>query len=132
MLSLLKESSLFVYGKDFATPDGSAIRDYVHVTDLADAHVNALQFLWKNKQSLFLNLGVGKGISVLEMIALAEEVCKKKVNFQFSERREGDPAILIADSKKAEMLLRWKPQYSDPKTILESAWKWHQSLLKTQ
>jgi UDP-glucose-4-epimerase GalE len=127
LFSLLKDSPLFVFGNDFSTPDGSAIRDYIHVADLADAHVKALLHLLEVGKTNALNLGTGIGVSVLEMIALAEKVCQKKAIFQITQKREGDPPILIADAKKATSLLGWHPQYSSPETILKSAFTWHKN-----
>jgi UDP-glucose-4-epimerase GalE len=128
LLSILKNRELQVFGSDFATKDKSAIRDYIHVSDLADAHLQALYFLLETKQSAAFNLGTGKGISVLEMVDWAEKICKKKVQLRMSPRREGDPAILIAATQKANSLLHWTPQCSDPKTLIESAWGWHKTL----
>lgn len=125
LLAILKNEELFVFGKDFPTKDGSAIRDYIHVTDLADAHLQALYFLLETQKSSVFNLGTGNGLSVLEMIDLAEKICKTKVHKKIAERRDGDPPVLIADPKKAFSLLHWKPQFSDPKTIIESAYHWH-------
>ncbi len=125
LLSLLKNREFFVFGNDFSTSDGTAIRDYIHVTDLADAHVKALDFLLNTKTSTNFNLGTGKGLSVLEMLALAEKICNNKVKATIAPRREGDPPILIADPKKSHSLLRWKPQCSDPETLIRSAYSWH-------
>jgi UDP-glucose-4-epimerase GalE len=125
LLSLLKKRELQVFGSDFETNDGSAIRDYVHVMDLADAHVKALRFLLTKKESAVFNLGTGKGVSVFEMIRMAEEICQSKVQTRIAQRRDGDPPILIADPKKANSLLNWKPKWSDPKMLIETAFRWH-------
>lgn len=117
-----------IYGTDFETPDGSAIRDYVHVEDLADAHVKSLRWLMTEKQNLVLNLGTGKGKSVFEIIKQAEKICKKPIPIKFANRRIGDPAILVADNSKSKKILKWEPKYSDLETIIISAWNWHQQL----
>jgi UDP-glucose 4-epimerase len=122
---------LKVHGTDFPTKDGSAIRDYIHVIDLADAHVKALEWILDYKKSLFLNLGSENGFSVKEVLIEAEKICKKKIPYQLASRREGDPPVLIASSQKARDLLGWKATLSLPQ-ILESAWKWHQYLYKKQ
>ncbi len=127
LLSILKNRELLVFGNDFETKDGSAIRDYIHVTDLAEAHLQALYFLLETKKSSVFNLGTGKGISVLEMIDFAEKICKKKVQARIAQRREGDPPALIADPRKAFSLLHWAPRFSDPKTLIESAYSWHKT-----
>lgn len=115
---------LTVYGNDYPTPDGTCIRDYIHVVDLADAHVLALGRLGAGGQSLRCNLGTGQGYSVKEIIALAEEVTGKKVPVSYGPRREGDPAALVADPAQAEKELGWRAAYPDPKTMIEAAWRW--------
>jgi len=117
-----------VYGCDFPTPDGSAIRDYIHVTDLANAHLLALFWLLENKQSLSLNLGTGTGLSVFQIIKEIEQYGKRFLKIKLEKRREGDPAILIADNKKAKQILGFEPKHSDIHTIIDSAWKWYASL----
>lgn len=114
-----------IFGVDYETPDGTCIRDYIHVTDLADAHVLALEYLLKGGESNYFNLGNGKGFSVKEVIAVAKKVTGIDFNVIETERRAGDPPILIADSKKAKEILRWNPKYADLETIVTSAWKWH-------
>lgn len=129
LLSLLGEKKkLEVYGTDFPTPDGTAIRDYVHVTDLAKAHVLALKKLLSSPESMFINLGSNNGFSVLEIIKKAEEVTGKKVPHTLKLRRKGDPPILLASNKKAKELLGWELSCSDIETIISTAWSWHQSL----
>jgi UDP-arabinose 4-epimerase len=125
-LGLCRET--VVYGTDFNTPDGSAIRDYIHVQDLADAHVSALRWLYLNQKSEQINLGTGKGFSVLEIIEAVQSYTGKKIPVRFESRRPGEPAILTANNTKAIELLRWTPKYSDLQTIIESAWKWHELL----
>lgn len=115
-----------VYGTDYPTPDGTAIRDYIHVTDLAEAHVLALQYLMKGGESTVLNLGTGKGYSVREVIAAVERCAGgRKVPFRDAPRRQGDPPSLVADPGRAGSLLGWQPKYSDLDTIVQTAWKWH-------
>ena len=112
-----------VFGQDYPTPDGTCIRDYVHVIDLADAHIQALDHLRKGGQSDFINLGTGHGYSVLEVIQAAEKVTGRKIRTRMDARRPGDPARLVADSQKARAVLGWKPA-SDLHAILASQWEW--------
>lgn len=116
--------SLEVYGTDYPTPDGTCIRDYIHVEDLAEAHGLALDYLLEGNHSIKCNLGTGKGISVKEIITAAEDVSGKKVPVRYSERREGDPAMLIADPKLALEVLQWKAKHTDVNKIVDSAWQW--------
>ena len=114
-----------VYGTDYETPDGTAIRDYVHVTDLADAHVRALTHLADSGQSIALNLGSGVGSSVREIISEVERVSNRTFGVRNVARREGDPAILVADASRAKEKLGWEHRLSNPETIVETAWRWH-------
>lgn len=126
LLSLLdKTRKLDVYGTDFDTPDGTAVRDYIHVKDLAQAHVLALKKLLDIDESHFINLGANKGYSVREVIRTAERVTGKKVIFDAVSQRLGDVPILLASKDRAEAILGWKLEYSDIDTIIETAWKWH-------
>lgn len=118
-----------VFGTDYDTPDGTAVRDYIHVTDLAGAHVRALQLSLSQDVSSALNLGTGNGYSVREVIKSVEEVSGRQVPFRDATRRPGDPAQLIADPRRANALLGWIPKHSDLETIVESAWKWFSSRL---
>lgn len=120
-----KRAHIAVFGTDYPTPDGTAVRDYIHVNDLADAHLRALNYLREKKQNLALNLGTGSGNSVREIIAAVEAVSGKKVPVKESPRRAGDPAVLVADPRKARATLDWSPKYADIKQIVEHAWKWH-------
>lgn len=124
------KNEIVIYGKDFPSRDGTAIRDYIHVKDLADAHVRALKWLLTEKKSTSINLGTGIGSSVFEIIKAVETFCEKKIPVRFEARREGDPAILTAGNQKACDLLGWSPQFSDLSLIIESAWKWHQLLIE--
>jgi UDP-arabinose 4-epimerase len=114
---------LKVFGTDYPTPDGTCLRDYIHVTDLADAHVRALQYLEQGGDSLALNLGTGHGHSVLEVIHAAEKATGQPVRHKIGPRRPGDPPVLVADASKAHKLLGWTPQ-RDLENIVSSAWKW--------
>ena len=113
-----------IYGTDYETPDGTAIRDYVHVTDLAHAHVLAARYLLAGGASMAFNLGSGIGRSVREVIAAAEAVTGKEIPVVERPRRDGDPPKLIADTTRAGNVLGWRPQHSDLSTILETAWQW--------
>ncbi len=122
--ALGKREKVFIYGNDYNTPDGTCIRDYIHVNDLGAAHLKALKFLINGNKSEIINLGTGSGNSVLEIIQKSEKITGRKINYEFADRRKGDPAVLVADNKKASNLLNWKPEYSI-EDILSSAWKWH-------
>jgi UDP-arabinose 4-epimerase len=124
------KKEIVVYGTDFPSHDGSAIRDYVHVQDLADAHVAALQYLLTYKKSARINLGTGKGHSVLEIIEAVQKFCQKPLPIKTVDRRAGDPAILTADHRLAKKLLKWEPHRSHLSCLIESAWQWHQTLVK--
>ncbi len=115
---------LKVFGDDYDTQDGTCIRDYIHVNDLADAHIRAVEYLNNNNLPTVINLGTGDGNSVKDIINTSERITNKKVNFVMNPRRAGDPAILVADNKKAKDLLGWIPEY-DINKIIETAWKWH-------
>ena len=116
-----------VFGTDYPTKDGTCIRDYIHITDLVNAHILALQYLMNGGESNIFNLGSNTGYSVLEMIEAARAVTGHPIPMEIGERRAGDPALLIASSEKAKKVLGWTPQYTDIKYIIASAWKWHQS-----
>lgn len=124
--ALGKRESISVYGDDYPTPDGTCVRDYIHVEDLADAHVKALEYLNKGNSSQIINLGTGDGNSVKEVISVAEEVTGRKIKSVFSPRRAGDPAVLVADNKKAKEVLGWNPKFN-LKDIVQTAWQWHQN-----
>lgn len=123
--ALGKLPHISVFGSDFPTPDGSAVRDYIHVLDLALAHILALEYLLGGGPTNYLNLGTGSGFSVWEIIKNVELYAKRFIRVRIEPRREGDPPLLIADNQKAKKILKWDPQYSDLTTIIESAWKWH-------
>ena len=117
---------LYIFGTDYPTKDGTCIRDYIHVEDLAAAHILAIEGLAAGLESRIYNLGNGEGYSVKEVIEVAEEVTGKKIEADIRERRAGDPAVLVASSEKIKKELGWQPLYPDLKTIIESAWRWHQ------
>lgn len=119
-----ERDAITVFGTDYDTPDGTCVRDYVHVEDLADAHMLALEKLISENKSLHLNLGTGMGKSVKEIIAAAEEVTGKKVPVKYGERRQGDPANLYAANSLVKEVLGWNPKYVDIKDIIKTAWVW--------
>lgn len=114
-----------VFGTDYPTRDGSCVRDYIHVTDLADAHIKGMNYLKNGGKSTCFNLGNCNGNSVLEVIRAASEVTGKEIPVVYGERRPGDPPTLVGSAKKAKRTLRWEPRYGDIETILEHAWKWY-------
>lgn len=118
-----KRQEFFVYGNDFSTPDGTGVRDYIHVSDLASAHIRAMEKMnTEEKICTQYNLGINKGFSVLELIRAAEKVSGKKLHFSYKPRREGDPSSLIANSSKAQKELGWKPEYTEIGDIIDSAY----------
>jgi len=114
-----------IFGTDYPTPDGTAVRDYIHVTDLSEAHLLALDHLIAGKPTEFINLGNGKGYSVKEIIETARKVTGKNIEAKIAPRRTGDPSSLVADSRKAREILGWNPRYVELEKIIESAWQWH-------
>lgn len=120
-------SEISVFGTDYPTEDGTCVRDYVHVCDLAQAHVKALRYLIDGGSNDIFNLGNGVGFSVNQVIKAAEDVVGHKIPTVFDDRRAGDPATLVASSDKAKNILGWEPHYESLYTILETAWKWHRS-----
>lgn len=119
-----RRKALTVFGTDYATGDGTCVRDYVHVSDLADAHVLALRHLERGGRSNVFNLGNGDGISVREVIAAAERVTGSLAPVEFGARRAGDPAMLVASSKRAREILNWSPRHLSLDDIIETAWTW--------
>lgn len=122
-----KRDELVVFGKDYPTPDGTCLRDYIHVDDLARAHIAVFDKLAEPATCLFYNLGTGTPVSVLEIIRAVEAVTGLKVPFRFGERRAGDPPALFADSTKAQTELGWVPQFMDIQQTIATAWRWHAS-----
>lgn len=125
--AIVGTSELKIFGTDYDTKDGTCVRDYIHVIDLVAAHVLALEYLFKEKKSGVFNLGNGHGFTVKEVISAAEKVTGKKVPYEEGARREGDPAVLVADSSKAKRILGWNPAHAELEEIIASAWKWHSS-----
>lgn len=125
--ALLNQRSDFqIFGKDYATPDGTCLRDYIHVLDLAEAHLAALESLTQTKYDFRVyNVGTGKGYSVLEVVNMLKKVSGINYSVKYGPRRIGDPARLIADPAKIKKELLWQAKYSDLETIIKSAWKWH-------
>jgi UDP-glucose-4-epimerase GalE len=117
--------ALEIFGDDYPTPDGTCIRDYVHVSDLADAHVRGIDSLARGGQSQSINLGTGQGFSIHEIITSAEQTSRKTIPRVTSPRRHGDPACLVADPSSAEKILLWQARNSNLENILYSAWTWH-------
>lgn len=126
-VALGRRAGLCVFGADYPTPDGSCVRDYVHVDDLADAHQRSVARLLGGGESLAVNLGTGAGVSVLGIVARAREITGRTIPVSTAPRRAGDPAQLVAAPGRARELLGWTPTRSDPTTILKDAWRWHQA-----
>ena len=122
-----KRAAISVFGTDYDTPDGTCIRDYIHVTDLAQAHVLGLEYLLEHQTSQIFNLGNGNGFSVKEVVDTARQVTGKEIAIEECPRRAGDPAVLIGSSTKARQMLGWEPKYADLNAIVNHAWNWHQS-----
>ncbi|MBW2199795.1 MAG: UDP-glucose 4-epimerase GalE [Deltaproteobacteria bacterium] len=123
-----KRDHIKIFGTDYNTADGTCIRDYIHVTDLASAHMLALEYLFKGGKSDVFNLGNGEGFSVKEVIKTAAKVTGKKIKAIEWNRRPGDPDVLIGDCAKAKNILEWEQQYNDLSTIIRTAWQWHKQL----
>lgn len=122
----LGEQKLTVFGSDYPTPDGTCIRDYIHIADLVEAHQKAMAYLQSGGQTRAFNLGNGGGFSVKEIIDAAVTVTRREIPYEIKERRAGDPAILVADASLAAEILGWKPFYTNVLDIIETAWRWHQ------
>jgi UDP-glucose-4-epimerase GalE len=122
--------SITVFGTDYPTPDGTCIRDYIHVSDLASAHALALDYLRKDGATTAVNLGTGGGFSVRQIIATAEAVTGRTIPVSYGPRRAGDPPELVANPAKAKTVLGWEAKYKDPRSHIESAWKWMTGLQK--
>lgn len=122
-----KRDSISIFGDDYPTPDGTAIRDYIHISDLSQAHLLALEHLRKNGASEFINLGIGGGYSVREVIEAARKVSGVNIEAVIAPRRAGDPSRLVADATKAKEVLGWNPQFPEIESIIESAWRWHEA-----
>jgi UDP-glucose 4-epimerase len=125
-VALGQREKIMVFGDDYNTEDGTCVRDYIHVTDLANAHLLSVERLRKGGDSIICNLGNGKGFSVKEVIDVTRKVTGREIKAEIAPRREGDPAVLIASSDKAREILGWEPKHASLETIIETAWKWHQ------
>ena len=126
LTALGKRDAITIYGSDYPTPDGTCLRDYIHVTDLAEAHVLGLEYLLNSNKSEIFNLGNSNGFSVKEVIDTAKQITGKPIKVLFGDRRAGDPPALVGSSEKAKKILNWQPKYADLKLILQHAWQWHQ------
>lgn len=126
LAALGQRESISVFGTDYPTADGTCIRDYIHVSDLATAHVLGLQYLLEGGRSQVFNLGNGNGFSVKEVIETARQVTGKEIKVVYGDRRAGDPPILLGSSAKAQQVLDWQPKYGDLSQIIAHAWQWHQ------
>lgn len=123
-----RRENIHVFGRDYDTPDGTCIRDYIHIVDLCSAHLAALDYLCQDGQSDRFNLGNGAGFSVQQVIDAVQKVSGAEVTVINGPRREGDPARLVADSKRARLTLNWEPKFTDLETIVAHAWKWEQKV----
>ena len=123
--ALGQRASIKMFGDDYSTPDGTCVRDYIHIVDLADAHIRGLEYLEKGGETTAFNLGNGAGYSVKEVIDTARVVTGRDIPAEAAPRRAGDPAQLVADASRAREILGWEQRYGDLKTIIETAWKWH-------
>ena len=123
--ALGQREKISIFGDDYNTPDGTCIRDYVHVVDLIEAHILALEYLKAGNESNTFNLGSSTGFSVMEMVETARQVTSKDISASIEARRAGDPSTLIASSEKAKEILGWNPQHTDIEDIIASAWNWH-------
>lgn len=125
--ALGKRDAIYIFGEDYGTPDRTCIRDYIHVIDLAQAHILALKSLKEDGDSNIFNLGNGKGFSVKEVVELAREVTGVDIKAVITDRRPGDPAVLVASSEKIQKQLQWRPKYNQLGIIIETAWNWHKN-----
>jgi UDP-glucose 4-epimerase len=125
---LSKEGTIKIFGSDYPTRDGTCIRDYIHVADLADAHLSALNYLRDRGGSDIFNCGYGQGYSVLEVIRAVEKVSGRRLKVEFSSRRAGDPAVAVASNAKVHRLLSWRPRLNDLRVIIRHALRWEKHL----
>ena len=122
-----KREYISIFGNDYDTKDGTCVRDYIHVNDLAQAHILAMKYLCDGNDSNIFNLGNGVGFTVKEVVETARKVTGHPISAKEEPRRAGDPSMLIASSAKAKEVLGWNPQYADLETIIDTAWNWHKS-----
>ena len=125
--ALGRRDSISIFGDDYPTDDGTAVRDYIHISDLSDAHLSALEYLQNGGRSEFINLGNGTGFSVKEVIETARKVTGCEIKTTIAARRAGDPSRLVGNAEKARKVLGWNPKFPELETIIESAWKWHKA-----
>ena len=118
-----------VYGNDYKTKDGTGIRNYIHVADLASAHISSIEYLNKSKKSITINLGTGVGYSVLDVIKKTSEISKKEVKYEFKKRRKGDAGEVVAKSLLAHHIIDWQPNFSDLESIIQSTWSVYKTLI---
>ena len=123
-----KREQINIFGNDYNTPDGTAIRDYIHVSDLADIHLEVAKYLLKNLESNLFNCGYGNGFSVLDVVNTTNSIYQNKINYKFSNRREGDVEKLISDTSKLLKYIKWQPKYNDLKEIINSSIKWEEKI----
>jgi len=123
-----KKDHIEIFGNDYNTPDGTAIRDYIHVSDLADIHLEVAKYLLGNLKSNLFNCGYGNGFSVLDVVNTANKICQNKIVYKFSNRREGDVEKLIANTSKILRYIKWKPKYNDLEEIINSSIKWEEKI----
>jgi len=123
-----KRDQIKIFGNDYNTPDGTAIRDYIHVSDLADIHLEVAKYLLKNLESNLFNCGYGNGFSVLDVVNTTNSIYQNKINYKFSNRREGDVEKLISDTSKLLNYIKWQPKYNDLKEIINSSIKWEEKI----
>lgn len=119
-----KLDKFYIFGNNHSTDDGTCVRDYVHVIDIADAHIKSIKYLFEENKSNIFNIGNNKGFSVMELLSHTEKITNMKINYEITKARLGDPAILISDNYKIKEILNWSPNYSDLSTILKTAWLW--------
>lgn len=124
LTALGQRNSVTIFGNNYPTPDGTPVRDYIHVADLADAHARGLDYLRQGGKSEYLNLGTGRGYSVLEVVECARQVTGRPIAIEMNPPRAGDPAMLVADARRAHQVLGWTPVASDLQSIIQSAWEW--------
>ena len=123
-----KRDHIEIYGNDYNTPDGTAIRDYIHVSDLADIHLEVAKYLIEKLESNLFNCGYGNGFSVLDVVNTANKICQNKINYKFAERRDGDVEKLIAETSKISKHIQWQPKYNDLEEIINSSIKWEEKI----
>ena len=126
-----KRGHITIFGDDYSTKDGTAIRDYIHVSDLADIHVKAVEHLIKSQQSNIINCGYGKGFSVKDVLAKVDEVNQKAIKTEIGSRRVGDSAMLVSDTSKLNSLFNWKPKHNNLSFIIKTAIDWEKKLLNS-